>query len=89
MSEPAKMRAKVRVGSVMPYPDASGKVTQETLHFYGVAANSYPADGVDENNSFARWSPSVMFQIVVANPDLLGKFAPGDTFYCDFSPAPK
>lgn len=83
------MRAKVRVGSVTPHIGADGKTAQETLYFHGVAADKYPADGADENNTFARFSPSVMFQMTVANPDLLGKFTPGDTFYVDFTPAPK
>ena len=41
---------------------------------------------MDEDNSFAKFSPSVNFQIMIANPALLGKFASGDTFYVDFTP---
>ncbi len=78
------MRAKLRVGSVIP--QSAG---YETVKFHGVAASSYPEDGTDENNTFAKFSPSASFDIVIANPVLLGKFAPGDTFYVDFTPAPK
>lgn len=82
-----KMRAKVRVGAVLPSPDGAGGVTSERLVFFGVAkSGSYPADGSDEDNTFAKFSPSVHFDMVVANPALVGKFAVGDTFYVDFTP---
>ncbi|MFD3263182.1 hypothetical protein [Phenylobacterium ferrooxidans] len=80
------MRAKLRLGSVIPLPDGAGGVAQERLSFHGVAASSYPADGSDENNTFAKFSPSAVFEIVVANPALIGEFTPGDTFYVDFTP---
>jgi len=82
------MRAKVRVSAVLPYSDGDGGVNSERLMFHGVArSDSYPADGSDENNTFARFSPSVAFDMQVANPALIGKFAVGDTFYVDFTPA--
>lgn len=88
MSEEKKMRAKVRVSAIVPAgPYADGQPT-EVLHLSGVAKNSaYPADGSDEDNSFARWSPSVVFQMHIANPVLVGTFSVGDTFYVDFIPA--
>jgi len=91
MTDEQKMRAKVRVGSCIPYRDAEGKTINETLQFHGVAKSDgpYPADGSDENNTFSRYSPAVSFNIVIANPALFGKFASGDTFYVDFTPAPK
>lgn len=85
-----KMRAKVRVGSVIPTAvTAEGVTTQERLVFHGVAkSTAYPSDGSDEDNTFAKFSPSVLFDMQVTNPALIGKFAPGDTFYVDFTPAP-
>ncbi len=83
------MRAKLRVGAVMPYrhPE-TGETINETLYFHGVAKNSaYPADGSDEDNTFAKFSPAVNMNIVIANPALFGKFQNGDTFYVDFTPA--
>lgn len=83
-----KMRAKVRVGSVIPHTDDNGKVTQERLVFHGVAkSGAYPADGSDEDNTYAKFSPSVLFDMQVCNPALLGQFKAGDTFYVDFTPA--
>ena len=84
------MRAKVRVGSCLPYRNPeTGETINETLRFHGVAKSDgpYPADGSDENNSFSKWSPQVDFAIVVANPALFGKFEAGTEFYVDFTPA--
>ena len=82
------MRAKLQVGSVFAMRDAGGETLSETVDFYGVAKSTpYPADGSDEDNSFARWSPSASFKILIANPALFGQFEPGQKFYVDFSPA--
>jgi hypothetical protein len=81
------MRAKLRVGSVSVVGQHEGKTTQERVTFHGVAkSSSYPEDGSDEDNTYARFSPSALFDIQIANPALIGKFAVGDTFYVDFSP---
>ena len=77
-----KMRAKVRVSGVFPNPGA----TSERVLFSGVAASRYPADGSDEDNTFAKFSPSVAFDMMIANPALVGSFKVGDTFYVDFLP---
>lgn len=82
------MRAKLQVSAVFPHRDSEGNTLTETLHFHGVAkSGGYPADGSDEDNSFARWTPSVNLQMLVANPALFGQFEPGQKFYVDFSPA--
>lgn len=89
MSTP-KMRAKVKVASVMPMLDQYGRITQEKLSLYGVAKNDgYPADGSDEDNTFAKFSPQVEFSLMIANPALLGAFSIGDTFYVNFTPVPE
>ena len=83
------MRAKVRVGSCTPYRNAdTGETISEQVVFHGVPKNDgYSADGKDEDNTFAKFSPSVMFQMTIANPDLFEKLEPGKTFYVDFTPA--
>lgn len=83
------MRAKMQVSAVFPHRDAeTGETKSELLHFHGVSkSNGYPADGSDEDNSFAKWSPSVNLQMQVTNPALFGQFEPGQKFYVDFSPA--
>lgn len=52
-------------------------------------SDGYPADGSDENNTFAKFSPSGKLELQIANPALIGRFENGDTFYLDFTPAPK
>lgn len=82
-----KMRAKMRVGSINPIFDDKKEKVAESLYFHGVAkSGGYPADGSDEDNTFAKMSPSVNLQIHIANPALIGTFEVGDTFYVDFLP---
>lgn len=81
------MRAKLQVGFVHQYKDRDGAVTMETLKMHAVAATKYPSDGSDEDNTFAKFSPGADLSINIANPALLGKFAVGEKFYVDFTPA--
>jgi hypothetical protein len=75
------MRAKMRIASIKKFGD------QESLFFNAVAKDGpYPSDGSDEDNTFAKFSPSGSLQLTVANPALVGKYAEGDTFYLDFVP---
>lgn len=76
------MRAKMQIASVTKHSE-----TCEQLKFHGVAATSYPADGSDEDNTFAKFSPSVSLDITITNPALIGAFEPGQRFYVDFTPA--
>lgn len=76
----AAMRAKMRINHIDRRHDG-----YETLYFNPVARNDrYPADGSDENNTYAKFSPSGMLSLTVANPALLGKFAEGEEYYLDF-----
>lgn len=78
----APMRAKVVLNRVEQF------ASSERLVFNPVAAKSYPADGSDEDNTYARYSPSGEFTLAVQNPALLGKFKPGEKYYVDFTPVP-
>jgi hypothetical protein len=62
----------------------------EVLTFRAVAKNDgYPADGSDEDNSYAKWTPQADLSITVANPALWGQFKVGQKFYVDFTKAPQ
>ncbi len=75
------MRAKLIISSVTHLEGG-----QEQLKFRGACKSSgYPADGSDEDNTFAKWSPSVALDITISNPALYGQFKPGMKMYCDFS----
>jgi len=77
------MRAKMKITSVTRHSD-----TFETLTFAAIGrSTSYPEDGSDEDNTYAKFSPSAELKISIANPALIGKFNPGETFYVDFTSA--
>lgn len=79
----AAMRAKMRLNHIDKRHEG-----QETLYFNPVSrSDSYPDDGSDENNTYAKFSPSGMLSLTVANPALIGKFAEGESYYLDFTPA--
>ena len=79
------MRAKMKVTAVQHHSD-----TYEALSFSAVSkCDGYPEDGSDENNTFAKFSPSICVDMFIANPALVGAFEVGETFYIDFIPAPK
>ncbi len=81
------MRAKLVVESVVP-GTYNGETTNEVLSMRAVAKNDgYPEGGMDEDNTFAKFSPSASFTINIANPALFGKFEVGQKFYVDFTPA--
>lgn len=48
---------------------------------------AYPSDGSDEDNTYAKFSPSGSLSLTVANPALVGKFAEGEKYYLDFTKA--
>lgn len=78
-----KMRAKLVVNHIAP------GATSERLSFNAVAASAYPSDGSDEDNTYAKWSPSAEMGITITNPALIGQFAVGEKYYVDFTPADK
>jgi len=85
------MRAKLRVTNVIQYKDEKGEVTGEQLCFNAVGGDNvqrgYPSDGIDEDNTFARWTPSAELTMYIQNPNLFGKFTASQKFYVDFTPA--
>lgn len=78
------MRAKLQVSSVQVHEETK----QETVNFHAVSkSGAYPEDGSDDDNTYAKWSPSAHLSILIANPALHGKFSAGEKFYVDFTPA--
>lgn len=76
------MRAKFVITGV-----TKGETT-EKVNFAAVSkSGGYPADGSDEDNTFAKWSPSASCEIMIANPALHDKYKVGQKFYVDFTPA--
>lgn len=84
------MRAKMQVGMVQEhFSGLNGAKSQETLTMHAVCAPKYDETGLDEDNTFAKYSPGATLTINIANPALFGGFKVGDKFYVDFTPAEK
>lgn len=86
----ADMRAKFIVNGVQEHFSDEAKTikTGETLAMSPVCKSGpYPEDGTDEDNTFARWSPSGSLTLFVANPNLWGKYPVGTKHYLDFTQA--
>jgi hypothetical protein len=83
------MRAKMQVQEVHRSGFSNGKdfVFQDRVKMTAVAAKAYPAGGADEDNTYAKFSPTGELSLTIANPDLIGKIQPGQKFYIDFTPA--
>jgi len=78
----SKMRAKMRVSSV----EENGE--GETLNFSAVCKDeAYGEGGLDENNTFAKFTPTANLSMYVNNPALKGKFKVGEEYYLDFTEA--
>lgn len=74
------MRAKMKVSKVEQFE------TCENLTFNAVCkSGSYPEDGSDEDNTFAKFTPTAELKMSITNPALLGKIKPGQKFYVDFT----
>lgn len=77
------MRAKFQVSNVVKHEGGN-----EIVSFSAVGKSGpYPADGSDDDNTFAKWTPSAQCSIQITNPALHGKFESGQKFYVDFTPA--
>lgn len=76
------MRAKIQVQSILGWE--GGEVIKATP----VCKNEpYSSDGLDENNTFSKFTPSGLIELTITNPALLGQINEGDQFYVDFTKA--
>lgn len=76
----ALMRAKMKVVQLKS-DEYSDKVEMVAV----CKSEKYPEDGSDEDNTFAKFSPSAELSITIANPALFGKLRPGQKYYVDFT----
>lgn len=80
------MRAKMQVHGLKENKSAAGVVESINVILYPVSKDSgYPADGSDEDNNFARWTPSGELKLLIQNPALFDKLPVGAKFYVDFT----
>ena len=83
------MRAKMYITNVVESSSLTEKV--QNLTFSAVCRKGGYADteGMDEDNTYAYYSPQANLQMTILNPALVGRFSAGDTFYVDFTPVPE
>ena len=70
------IRAKIWVNSVK---DQNGS---EVVNFDAVCGG-----GSEENKSFSMATPSLQLEMMIDNPDAMGKFKEGEEYYLDFTKA--
>jgi len=75
------MRAKMRVIAIQPYADGSEHLTLEAV----CKNEPYDENGSDEDNTFAKFTPSANLTMLVNNPNLKEVINVDDTFYVDFT----
>lgn len=76
------MRAKMKISRIEKFEIG------ERLYLSAVCPKEgYGTDGSDEDNSYAKFTPSAELNMYIANPALLGKFTAGDVYYLDFTVA--
>jgi hypothetical protein len=75
------MRAKMQIQEVKRFQGG------DTIKACAVTSKPFDKDGNNEDNTYAKFSPSGALELTLANPALLGKIEPGQKFYLDFTPA--
>jgi hypothetical protein len=75
------MRAKFQVQEV-GYAIGGTK-----LSMCPVGASDYGPNGENEDNDFARYTPTGELRMFITNPEIKETFKPGDNFYIDFTRA--
>lgn len=78
------MKAKFEVKEVTENEDGS-----ENLSMRAVSEQPFDAEGVSDDNSFARYTPSGELTMLVNNPNLKGKIVVGEKYYLTFEKADK
>jgi hypothetical protein len=75
-------RAKMKVTDTRK--DSLFPPVWEDIELRAVSKDAYDDTGTDENNTFAKWTPSARFSLTITNTQLIGKFNIGDEYYIDF-----
>lgn len=73
------MRAKMIVKDVIKNSDNSVRLIMGAVY-----KNKYDETGEDEDNTFAKFTPSADLNMLIQNHNLVDKFKIGQKFYLDF-----
>jgi len=73
------MRAKFQIQNVERF------VGGDKIKAFAVTAKPFDGNGISEDNTYAKFSPSGTLELTITNPALVGKIEPGQKFYLDFT----
>lgn len=76
-----KMRAKLEVTNIQSNSDEDETLTMRMIR----PTDAYPDDVSDEDNTFARFNPTVDLTIYMTKSNVVGTFNVGQKFYVDFT----
>ena len=76
-------RAKIKIDAINRAPGV------DTLIASPVTDTKLGDGGRNEDNSFARYTPSGEIKLTITNPELIGQISPGEEFLVDFTPVEK
>lgn len=82
-----RMRAKFKVDAINASTSTDGSVSSESISMSPVFADNYGPNGENEDNDFARYTPSGNLQMVITNPALFDTMVVGEKYYLDFTKA--
>lgn len=76
-------RAKIKIDKV------HREVGFDTVIASPVTGTKLGENGRNDDNTFARWTPSGEIKLQINNPDLIGQITPGEEYLVDFTPVEK
>lgn len=81
------MRAKFEVVKVETFrgKDKETVISEQLKLNAAIAHTKYGENGENEDNDFARWTPSGELVMNITNPNLFGTMKEGDKYYLDFT----
>ena len=84
-----KVRAKMTVSEIRRYRGSiyNQETKQHTVHEMQAVKMQVVAGGNPEDNTYASATPSGTLELSITNPDTVGFFDLGQSFYVDFTPA--
>jgi len=73
------MRAKFKIDSITRLPHG------EILKMSAVCPDKFDEEGLSEDSSFSKWTPTGSLEMTITNPAVFATLNPGDSYYLDFT----
>lgn len=75
----SKMRAKFSISKIEKF------TSSEIIHFNAVCPPAFDENGLSEDSTFSKFTPTASAAINITNPALIGQFKAGEKYYVDFT----